>query len=88
MVAMNSSGAQVTRESSAGSGMFGGQELQNPSDALGILAQIASNGENANPYYYQPITTGYGPDSIDYPLVRDNRLSVTKIINLLQRYKL
>lgn len=81
---------QATRESSTNSNVFG-QELQNPSDALGILAQIASNGDNANPYSMaQPnhYMTGYAQNSLDYPLVRDGRLSVSKIIQLLQRYKL
>jgi hypothetical protein len=87
MAPMNGSGASVTRESSTGSGMFGSRELQNPSDALGILATLASHGENANSYYYPP-SNASGHSTIDYPMVRDNRLSVTKIVSLLQRYKL
>lgn len=85
-------GSQNTRESSTASNMFGGHELQNPSDALGILAQIASNGENAHPYTMmsQPMNTAsnYGHNSLEYPLVRDGRLSVSKVIQLLQRYKM
>lgn len=91
---MNGNGSLMppTRESSASSNVFGNQELQNPSDALGILAQIASTGENANPYsIVQPSMAapmGFGQNSIEYPLVRDGRLSVSKIIQLLQRYRL
>lgn len=88
----------ATRESSTTSNMFGGHELQNPSDALGILAQIAShsNGDNPHPYSmmqqqpmkdYQP-AMHYGHNSLEYPLVRDGRLSVSKVIQLLQRYKM
>lgn len=84
--------SQNTRESSTTSNMFGGHELQNPSDALGILAQIASNGENAHPYTMmtQHVNQGssYGHNSLEYPLVRDGRLSVSKVIQLLQRYKM
>lgn len=88
--------AQNTRESSTTSNMFGGHELQNPSDALGILAQIASNsnGDHSHQYSmmtpmkdYQP-TANYGHNSLEYPLVRDGRLSVSKVIQLLQRYKM
>ena len=90
---MNGNGSLMppTRESSTSSNVFGNQELQNPSDALGILAQIASTGENANPYsIVQPSMAApmmYGHNSIEYPLVRDGRLSVSKIIQLLQRYR-
>lgn len=91
--------AQNTRESSTTSNMFGGHELQNPSDALGILAQIASssnsNGDSSHYHSlmaqpmkeYQPTPT-YGQNSLEYPLVRDGRLSVSKVIQLLQRYKM
>jgi len=89
--------AQTTRESSTTSNMFGGHELQNPSDALGILAQIASHSNGDNPHSYsmmqQPMkdyqpAMHYGHNSLEYPLVRDGRLSVSKVIQLLQRYKM
>lgn len=38
----------VGRNSSAGSENIAFNDLQNPSDALGILAQIASNGESSH----------------------------------------
>lgn len=63
-------------------------DLQNPSDALGILAQIASNGEHGTRYgsnSYGHMTNG--SSQLEYPLVRDGRLSLSKIIQLLQRYK-
>ncbi|OQN97047.1 hypothetical protein B0A48_16851 [Cryoendolithus antarcticus] len=87
---LNTVSSGVTRDSTPGSGMFSGNDLQNPSDALGILAQIASNGDNANSYYYQnnDANTGANAHVIDYPLVRDGRLSVPKIGTLMQRYKL
>jgi hypothetical protein len=89
--------AQNTRESSTTSNMFGGHELQNPSDALGILAQNASHSNGDNPHSYNMMTqpmkeyqhpSNYGHNSLDYPLVRDGRLSVSKAIQLLQRYKM
>lgn len=77
-----------TRESSAGVGSIAFNELQNPSDALGILAQIASNGENA-PTYGSSIMRQHNANqtSLDYALVRNGKLSLPKIIQLLQRYK-
>ncbi|EMC94185.1 hypothetical protein BAUCODRAFT_43357, partial [Baudoinia panamericana UAMH 10762] len=76
----------ATRESSLGSNNLGMNEMLNPSDALGILAQIASNGE---PSYH---TGANGGSSIvhytlDYPLIRDGRLSQARIVDLLRRYK-
>lgn len=72
------------RESSAGSSNnITFNELQNPSDALGILAQIASHGEAAPPYSNGPNSS----NTIDYPLVRDGRLGLSRVIELLQRYK-
>ncbi|EME84251.1 uncharacterized protein MYCFIDRAFT_107328, partial [Pseudocercospora fijiensis CIRAD86] len=80
-------GNRGTRESSTVSGIAF-NDLQNPSDALGILAQIASNGGNGE--------TAYGdshhylrPNSsqLEYALVRDGKLDLSKIIQLLQRYK-
>ena len=78
----------ATRESSAGTGNFAFNELQNPSDALGILAQIASNGESA-PTFPTPQNgpLGTGQHSVDHPLVRNGKLTPSKIIQLLQRYK-
>lgn len=77
-------GYSAIRESSAGSSNnITFNELQNPSDALGILAQIASHGEAAPPY-----SNGQNSSStIDYPLVRDGRLGLSRVIELLQRYR-
>ncbi|KAI5362464.1 hypothetical protein Slin15195_G061210 [Septoria linicola] len=79
----------ATRESStATSGNIAFNDLQNPSDALGILAQIASNGEHGAGYastHYSHI--GNVSTQLEYALVRDGRLSLSKIIQLLQRYK-
>lgn len=72
-----------TRESSAGVGNIAFNDLQNPSDALGILAQVASNGQNSR-----------GPDffaeqqhELDYLLVKQGKLALAKIAQLVQRYK-
>ncbi|KAK5170549.1 uncharacterized protein LTR77_005137 [Saxophila tyrrhenica] len=77
-----------TRESSAGAG-FAFNDLQNPSDALGILAQIASNGENASTSTVMPSgMMGYPQQhELDYALVRSGKLSRYKITELLQRYR-
>ncbi|KAK1817002.1 hypothetical protein LTR12_008602 [Friedmanniomyces endolithicus] len=80
------SGPGATRESSAGSGNITFNELQNPSDALGILAQIASDGEAAYSNH-RHITHINSQNTLDYPLVADGRLSPSRIIGLLQRYK-
>ncbi|KAK0941513.1 hypothetical protein LTR29_006892 [Friedmanniomyces endolithicus] len=80
------SGPGATRESSAGSGNITFNELQNPSDALGILAQIASDGEAAYSNH-RHITHINSHNTLDYPLVADGRLSPSRIIGLLQRYK-
>lgn len=80
---------QATRESSTiSTSNFAFNDLQNPSDALGILAQIASNGENAHSLSVMNGASSYGATQVDYPLIRDGRLSVPQIITLLQRYKL
>ena len=77
-----------TRESSTGAGGINFNELQNPSDALGILAQIASNGENAPTYGVAPNGQhGHLQYAVDHPLVRNGKLTLSKIIQLLQRYK-
>ena len=77
-----------TRESSAGVGSIAFNDLQNPSDALGILAQIASNGENAPSYASSQMRQqSAGQNNLDYALVRNGNLSLPKIIQLLQRYK-
>ncbi|KAF2764009.1 hypothetical protein EJ03DRAFT_42969 [Teratosphaeria nubilosa] len=75
----------MTRESSTGSGGIQFNELQNPSDALGILAQIASHdqGDAGNSY----LNGQNSNHSLDYALVRDGRLVMSRIIQLLQRYK-
>lgn len=81
--------AAQTRESSTGAGSIAFNDLQNPSDALGILAQIASKGENATPYASSQMRqqSGNQQNSLDYALVRNGKLSLPKIIQLLQRYK-
>lgn len=79
---------RATRESSAASGNIAFNDLQNPSDALGILAQIASHGENGTPYgTSQHGAPSNGFTQLEYPLVRHGRLSLSKIITLLKRYK-
>ncbi|KXT06846.1 hypothetical protein AC578_7187 [Pseudocercospora eumusae] len=80
-------GNRGTRESSTVSGIAF-NDLQNPSDALGILAQIASNGGNSdtsygNSHHY----LGSNSSQLEYALVRDGKLNLSKIIQLLQRYK-
>lgn len=90
---------------SSGSDNIAFNDLQNPSDALGILAQIASNGESKcrvptpqrnllmivdAPHYSNPSygsSSNYGKSQLDYALVREGRLSFSKILLLLQRYK-
>lgn len=79
-------------------------DLQNPSDALGILAQIAEQGESTFVHFHgvlrprltstgtqcfnAPLTVGnYGQSQLDYALIRDGRLSMSKILELLQIYK-
>lgn len=80
--------SNAPRESSSNSGNIDFNDFQNPSDALGILAQIASNGENAPSYSAnQSMSTGYGQTVLNYALVRDGRLSLSKIVQLLQRYR-
>ena len=77
-----------TRESSAGAGSIAFNDLQNPSDALGILAQIASNGQNVP--MYGPATSRQPNSShtlLEYALVRNGKLTQSKISQLMQRYK-
>ena len=80
--------AGSTRESSTGAGIAF-NDLQNPSDALGILAQIASNGENAPmpPSMHSGVGMGYLQHELDYALVRNGKLSANKIGDLVQRYR-
>ena len=83
-------GAGDTRESSAGSASIAFNELQNPSDALGILAQIASNGgEHPSTYsaYQSSNFPSMGHPALDYALVRDGKLAISRIAQLLQRYQ-
>ncbi|TKA61107.1 hypothetical protein B0A55_13299, partial [Friedmanniomyces simplex] len=62
------SGLGATRESSTGSGNnITFNELQNPSDALGILAQIASNGEAAYSNH-RHVAQSNTQNTLDYPL--------------------
>lgn len=77
-----------TRESSTGTGNIAFNDLQNPSDALGILAQIASNGENV-PRYSTPqnlMNAGY-QNTLNHTLVRNGKLTPSKITILLERYQ-
>ena len=77
--------AGATRESSAEGNNIAFNDLQNPSDALGILAQIASNGGEhtfTTPAAMQPTN-----NQLDYPLVTEGKLGLSRIINLLQRYR-
>ncbi|EME45013.1 hypothetical protein DOTSEDRAFT_128825 [Dothistroma septosporum NZE10] len=82
---------QATRESSTlSTSNIAFNDLQNPSDALGILAQIASHGANAHPAIVPSnghSSYGQGQAQMDYVLVKDGRLSLSRIIQLLQRYK-
>ncbi|KAK5134201.1 hypothetical protein LTR08_006861 [Meristemomyces frigidus] len=82
-------GAGETRESSTGLTNIAFNELQNPSDALGILAQIASSGgEHPSTYTaYQNGMHNMGHHGLDYALVRDGRLGIPRILQLLQRYQ-
>lgn len=81
-------GNRATRESSTVStNNIAFNDLQNPSDALGILAQIASHGEGAPSISIPQNGNPYGQAQLEYALVRDGRLSLSKIIQLLQRYK-
>ena len=78
----------VTRESSTGTGSIAFNDLQNPSDALGILAQIASNDDNA-PTASASFSgqQSNNQNSIDFALVRNGKLSPSNVRQLLQRYK-
>ena len=80
--------ATQTRESSTGAGSIAFNDLQNPSDALGILAQIASNGENAATYASTQVRQHNANQyTLDYALVRNGKLTLPNIIQLIQRYK-
>jgi hypothetical protein len=90
---------ESTRSSSSDNIPFNG--LQNPSDALDILAQIASNDNNNSTrqstwqerQQNHSIRTNslyshaWTNDSLDYPLVRSGALSSTKISQLIERYR-
>lgn len=58
-------------------------QLQNPSDALGILAQIASRNGDATSY------ESLRPDQTrsQYELIKTKKLSVSQVACLLDRYK-
>jgi hypothetical protein len=76
-------------------------ELQNPSDALDILAQIASNDNNNSNrqsawQQRQPnhslrtnslYPNAWNNDGLDYQLVRSGALSSAKISQLIERYR-
>ncbi|KAK6005569.1 hypothetical protein QM012_007211 [Aureobasidium pullulans] len=76
-------------------------ELQNPSDALDILAQIASNDNNNSArqltwqekQHTQGLRTNslypnsWSNDGLDYHLVRSGALSSAKISQLVERYR-
>ncbi|KAK6392334.1 hypothetical protein LTR65_003790 [Meristemomyces frigidus] len=82
-------GTAATRESSTGSGNIAFNELQNPSDALGILAQIASDGGELPSTFSMShgAVQGISQHALDYALVRNGKLGLSRIIELLQRYK-
>ncbi|KAH0305345.1 hypothetical protein KCU71_g9909, partial [Aureobasidium melanogenum] len=75
-------------------------DLQNPSDALDILAQIASNDNNSarQPAWQERqqnhslrtnslYSNTWNNDGLDYHLVRSGALSSTKISQLVERYR-
>lgn len=80
-----------TRESSTGAAGITFNDLQNPSDALGILAQIASNGQNApstsTSHMLRPGMTAFPENQVDYALVRNGKLSIQNIVSLLESYR-
>lgn len=97
-------GRGMLDRNSSGSENIAFNDLQNPSDALGILAQIASHGESKcgfstqrkstltfiDAHHYSSshgMSANYRKSQLDYALVRNGRLSYSKIITLLQRYK-
>lgn len=72
--------------------------LQNPSDALGILAQVAetSTGENdgasavhqaSDMSYARPHRLSNGTSDVRYHLINTGRLTVAKTAQLLKRYQ-
>ncbi|THV69596.1 hypothetical protein D6D28_05786 [Aureobasidium pullulans] len=92
----------ATRESarSSSSDNMPFNDLQNPSDALDILAQIASNDNNPGrqPAWQEKQPThslranslyssNWNHDSLDYHLVRTGALSSAKITQLIERYR-
>jgi hypothetical protein len=87
-----------TRSSSSDNVPF--NDLQNPSDALDILAQIASNDHSStrqnawqDRHINQTQPTGslysgnWNHDSLDYDLVRSGALSSAKVSHLIDRYR-
>ncbi|KAG9533044.1 hypothetical protein KCU93_g598, partial [Aureobasidium melanogenum] len=75
-------------------------DLQNPSDALDILAQIASNDNNSarQPAWQERqqnhglrtnslYSNNWNNDGLNYHLVRSGALSSTKISQLVERYR-
>lgn len=90
--------AQDSRSSSDENMSF--NDLQNPSDALDILAQIASNDGGADRHTsWQPKRTASTThmnsvaydsrhhNGIDHYLIREGHMTPSKIIQLLQRYR-
>ncbi|QIW95388.1 hypothetical protein AMS68_000906 [Peltaster fructicola] len=71
----------LTRESSTGSNIAFDQ-LQNPSDALGILAQIASHDGDAGYTHLRADHT-----RSQYDLIKTQKLSMSQVAYLLDRYK-
>lgn len=95
----NTAGEDSVRSSSSEN--MGFNELQNPSDALDILAQIASNDDGSGRQAWQSQSSGairqgmtsstsysnsWLHEGIDYHLVRSGRLSSAKVVQLLERY--
>lgn len=79
---------QVTRESSTGTSNIAFDELQNPSDALGILAQIASSGEGGSSFATTRGPAIAGTQHVsNYALIRNGDLTQTDVFDLLRRYQ-
>ena len=91
----NLSVSETRLQSRASSDDIPFNDLQNPSDALDILAHIASNGgardgkswserhrRNDTGYTYQP----YSPDIPDYQPLSSGVITVDKLYSLLHRY--
>lgn len=79
------------KDAATNSGDIAFSELQNTSDALDILAQIASTSTGEAPPLYRPrhlTTSPYdGSVQIEYPLIQNGSLSQARIAQLLTLYQ-